>query len=118
MLVASAIATPNSVLSEEAFKGLQGRSLGASKSESEDEDVFEDDEDQFEEEDDDEEFAIENSPAADGDELAIASLGLPPQLVDSLHKRGITRLFPIQVSRFKLPLRFSLFQGRPIDPSF
>ncbi|GJX21513.1 DEAD-box ATP-dependent RNA helicase 3, chloroplastic-like protein [Tanacetum coccineum] len=36
------------------------------------------------------------SESDDGDELAIKSLGLPQRLVQSLEKREITRLFPIQ----------------------
>lgn len=90
-LVAAAIATPNSVLSEEAFKGLQGRSLtkGPLGSESED------DEGGFGE--DDEDYPLAEDQTAGRDELAISSLGLPQQLVDSLQKRGITHLFPIQV---------------------
>ena len=61
----SAVATPNSVLSEEAFK-----SLGLSDNGSEED---------------------------DGEELAISKLGLPQRLGESLEKRGITHLFPIQV---------------------
>jgi hypothetical protein len=34
---------------------------------------------------------------SDVDELAIDSLGLSAEVVDALAKRGITRLFPIQV---------------------
>ena len=34
------------------------------------------------------------------DELAIAELGLPPRLVESLESRAITQLFPIQI-RFR-----------------
>ncbi|KAH0940082.1 hypothetical protein HID58_007543 [Brassica napus] len=60
----SAVATPNSVLSEEAFK-----SLGLSDNGSEED---------------------------DGEELAISKLGLPQRLGESLEKRGITHLFPIQ----------------------
>ncbi|XP_078444550.1 DEAD box RNA helicase (RH3) isoform X2 [Wolffia australiana] len=95
-LVAAAIATPNSVLSEEAFKGFHGRSVARSSDSEEEDDheglEFEDDEDAEEEE---EGYALE-AQAASSDELAISSLGLPQQLVDSLHKRGINRLFPIQ----------------------
>ncbi|KAH0855553.1 hypothetical protein HID58_007909 [Brassica napus] len=58
------LATPNSVLSEEAFK-----SLGLSDNGSEED---------------------------DGEELAISKLGLPQRLGESLEKRGITHLFPIQ----------------------
>ncbi|XP_072997025.1 DEAD-box ATP-dependent RNA helicase 3, chloroplastic-like [Typha latifolia] len=80
-----AVASPNSVLSEEAFKGL---GLG------------------LEEEDDREEqygsdsYESEEGEGFDGDEeeLAISNLGLPEQLVSTLEKRGITHLFPIQRS--------------------
>ncbi|GMH14977.1 hypothetical protein Nepgr_016818 [Nepenthes gracilis] len=79
----SAIATPNSVLSEEAFRGLTGDfskdSIDVSEGEYEEE---------FESED-------EGSGVSEG-ELSIDNLGLPQKLVDSLHKRGITHLFPIQ----------------------
>ncbi|PSS00330.1 DEAD-box ATP-dependent RNA helicase [Actinidia chinensis var. chinensis] len=81
--VASAVATPNSsVLSEEAFKGL-GRfdknSLNVSDSE-------------YESDTDTTTFSGDESK----DELAIANLGLPRLLVESLESRGITSLFPIQ----------------------
>uniref|UniRef100_A0A0D3DCM6 RNA helicase n=2 Tax=Brassica oleracea var. oleracea TaxID=109376 RepID=A0A0D3DCM6_BRAOL len=70
LLIPSAVATPNSVLSEEAFK-----SLGLS--------------DEFDNTD--------PSPSDDdGEELAISKLGLPQRLGESLEKRGITHLFPIQ----------------------
>ncbi|KDP23314.1 hypothetical protein JCGZ_23147 [Jatropha curcas] len=85
----SAIATPNnSILSEEAFKALTER---------------------FSEYDDDEndigvknrDFQSQSAAGAGGsppdeDELAISELGLPQRLVESLEKRGITHLFPIQ----------------------
>ncbi|XP_038716242.1 DEAD-box ATP-dependent RNA helicase 3, chloroplastic-like [Tripterygium wilfordii] len=74
-----AIATPNSVLSEEAFKGIAGFSNKGDSDEdgggSEDESV---------------------SGAVSEDELAITNLGLPQPLLDALLKRGITHLFPIQ----------------------
>ncbi|WZZ12235.1 hypothetical protein YC2023_105324 [Brassica napus] len=70
LLPPSAVATPNSVLSEEAFK-----SLGLS-----------------------DEFDLEEGSSSedDGEELAISKLGLPQRLGESLEKRGITHLFPIQ----------------------
>lgn len=74
LLVPSAVATPNSVLSEEAFK-----SLGLS------------DHDEFDLDGDN------NVEADDGEELAISKLSLPQRLEESLEKRGITHLFPIQV---------------------
>lgn len=76
-----AIATPNSVLSEEAFKGLGG---------------FSKDPLDVTDTDDDYDPEIEASAAAQEDELALAQLGLPPRLVESLEQRGITHLFPIQ----------------------
>ncbi|WOH14232.1 hypothetical protein DCAR_0933749 [Daucus carota subsp. sativus] len=83
--VASAIATPNSsVLSEEAFRGL-GRyekddDLNVSESEEYESDVG---------------FVASD---VSSDELAITKLGLPEKLVQTLAARGITELFPIQVS--------------------
>lgn len=74
LLVPSAVATPNSVLSEEAFK-----SLGLS------------DHDEYDLDGDN------NVEADDGEELAISKLSLPQRLEESLEKRGITHLFPIQV---------------------
>ncbi|XP_031247384.1 DEAD-box ATP-dependent RNA helicase 3, chloroplastic isoform X2 [Pistacia vera] len=73
--VPSAIATPNNVLSEEAFKGLGD---------------FSDNSDSL-----DEDYESENV-STDDDELAISKLGLPDRLVGTLEKRGITQLFPIQ----------------------
>ncbi|KAG2244434.1 hypothetical protein Bca52824_093711 [Brassica carinata] len=68
LLIPSAVATPNSVLSEEAFK-----SLGLS-----------------------DEFDLDGDSSDDAEELAISKLGLPQRLGESLEKRGITHLFPIQ----------------------
>ncbi|KAG2278536.1 hypothetical protein Bca52824_061091 [Brassica carinata] len=70
LLPPSAVATPNSVLSEKAFK-----SLGLS-----------------------DEFDLEEGSSSedDAEELAISKLGLPQRLGESLEKRGITHLFPIQ----------------------
>ncbi|KAL2477795.1 DEAD-box ATP-dependent RNA helicase 3 [Forsythia ovata] len=76
-----AVVTPNSsVLSEEAFKGLGGfgkNFLDVSESEYEDSEG-------------------ESEAGVDKDELDIAKLGLPQRVVESLQKRGITQLFPIQ----------------------
>ncbi|KAF4363120.1 hypothetical protein F8388_009786 [Cannabis sativa] len=80
-LVASAIATPNSVLSEEAFKGLGD---------------FEEDSLDVSDEDEYESEGEAGSDSVDGDELAVAKLGLPTRLVETLERRGITSLFPIQ----------------------
>ncbi|KAE8791509.1 ATP-dependent RNA helicase [Hordeum vulgare] len=77
---AAAIASPNSVLSEHAFKCL---GLGAG-SDDEDEDGYGSDQEGP--------IAVEG----DKDELAISRPGLPAQLVATLEKRGITHLFPIQ----------------------
>ncbi|GFP95043.1 dead-box ATP-dependent RNA helicase 3 chloroplastic [Phtheirospermum japonicum] len=80
--VPSAVATPNSsVLSEEAFKGLGG--FGSVS-----------DSDYGEDESSDGELG--EIEAGDVDELEISKIGLPQRLVDTLKKRGITDLFPIQ----------------------
>ncbi|CAM8922960.1 hypothetical protein QQ045_023113 [Rhodiola kirilowii] len=81
-LITSAIATPNSILSEEAFKGLGGFGKG-------DLDL---DEVEYESESD----GAEAEAAASDDELAVTKLGLPQRLVETLAQRGITSLFPIQ----------------------
>lgn len=82
--VPSAVATPNSsVLSEEAFKGLGFAKGGLDVSDSEYEEDFGGE--------------GEEVAAVDKDELALSKLGLPQRLVDTLEKRGITSLFPIQV---------------------
>jgi ATP-dependent RNA helicase DDX21 len=73
--VAAAVASPNSVLTEHAFKRLR---LGG----------------------DDEEYGREAGAGlfeGRADEIAVARLGLPDELVATLEKRGITHLFPIQV---------------------
>ncbi|XP_039118427.1 LOW QUALITY PROTEIN: DEAD-box ATP-dependent RNA helicase 3, chloroplastic [Dioscorea cayenensis subsp. rotundata] len=86
-LVTSAIATPNSVLSEEAFKGLSDFLRSSLESEGE------------EEEGDYGSDGFTSEVDGNGDEEnSIANLGLPQQLVTSLNKRGITHLFPIQRS--------------------
>ncbi|XP_021281532.1 DEAD-box ATP-dependent RNA helicase 3, chloroplastic [Herrania umbratica] len=84
--VPRAVATPNSVLSEQAFKGL------SLHQDQDDQDVYE----------------AEASSNHD-DELDISKLGLPHRLVDSLLQRGITHLFPIQRAVFVPAL-----QGRDI----
>ncbi|KAK8951250.1 hypothetical protein KSP39_PZI003756 [Platanthera zijinensis] len=78
LYVPSAIATPNSVLSEEAFKGLGGFKGSSS----------------LEEDDDYPSFGEDKK--GDKEELDVSRLGLPDQLVDILKKREITHLFPIQ----------------------
>lgn len=99
LVPSSAIATPNSVLSEEAFKGLGDFSKDSL-------DVSDDD--------DDYDSEAEPSSSADDDELAVSKLGLPRRLVDSLQQRGITHLFPIQVCvlpLFLLLLSFCYFSS-------
>lgn len=77
IIICSAIATPDSILSEEAFKGLGDLSdFGDAVYHSQ--------------------TQTDSSPP-DVDELAISKLGLPHRLVQTLEKRGITHLFPIQV---------------------
>lgn len=76
----SAIATPNSILSEEAFKSLDGFSK-----------------DDFIDSQPNSSLGFSADSPADEDELAISKLGLPQRLTESLEKRGITSLFPIQV---------------------
>ncbi|KAA8545341.1 hypothetical protein F0562_020125 [Nyssa sinensis] len=80
--VPSAISTPNSsVLSEEAFKGLGG--FGKDSLDVSDTDY-------------ESETEAASSGGASEDELAVSKLGLTQRLVESLHNRGITHLFPIQ----------------------
>ncbi|XP_071717234.1 DEAD-box ATP-dependent RNA helicase 3, chloroplastic-like [Rutidosis leptorrhynchoides] len=85
--VTSATATPNSILSDKAFKGLG---------------VFDEDSDRDYDDNgsENEQGLISESDSVnsdnDDDELAITKLGLPQKLVQSLEKREITRLFPIQ----------------------
>uniref|UniRef100_K4A670 RNA helicase n=2 Tax=Setaria italica TaxID=4555 RepID=K4A670_SETIT len=81
---AAAVASPNSVLSEHAFKRLQ---LGSGD---------EDDEEGAYGSDGDEGLEAGEGFQGDEEELAIARLGLPDELVATLEKRGITHLFPIQ----------------------
>ena len=85
----AAVASPNSVLSEHAFKRLQ---LGS--------------DDENEEgtygSDADEGFEAGEGFQGDEEELAIARLGLPDELVATLEKREITHLFPIQVNELLL----------------
>ncbi|KAL3651463.1 hypothetical protein CASFOL_004465 [Castilleja foliolosa] len=80
--VPSAVATPNSsVLSEEAFKGLQGFGSVSDSEYGEDESS------------DGELGEIEGGGV---DELEVSKIGLSQRFVDTLKKRGITDLFPIQ----------------------
>ncbi|KAL8208835.1 hypothetical protein R6Q57_008247 [Mikania cordata] len=75
-VVASAVSARNSVLTEPAFEGLALFDKASSLD-------LEDGESQFE-------------ASIDDDELAVSRLGLPQRLVETLEKRGITKLFPIQ----------------------
>lgn len=75
----------SSVLSEEAFKGLGG--FGKS--------ILDVSESEYE---DSEGEVGESDAGVDKNELDVAKLGLPQRVVESLKKRGITQLFPIQVS--------------------
>lgn len=81
----AAVASPNSVLSEHAFKRLQ---LGSDDEDGE-EGAYGSDEEGLE---------VGEGFQGDEEELAIARLGLPDELVATLEKRGITHLFPIQVN--------------------
>ncbi|KAD5317864.1 hypothetical protein E3N88_17810 [Mikania micrantha] len=76
-VVASAVSARNSVLTEPAFEGLALFDKASSLD-------LEDGESQFE------------ASIDDDDELAVSRLGLPQRLVETLEKRGITKLFPIQ----------------------
>ncbi|CAL1393129.1 unnamed protein product [Linum trigynum] len=79
--VLSAIASSNnSLLSEQAFKGLGGIS-GFDGVDSDDDELAD---------------GAVLAAAADTDELALTKLGLPARLVEALEKRGITHLFPVQ----------------------
>jgi len=89
--VSSAIATPNSVFSEEAFKVLTGEFSKASF----DEEFDADEEGELGSEG--EGLGDADSEGTGEDELDVEKLGLPEKLVESLTKRGITQLFPIQV---------------------
>ncbi|KAJ6829772.1 DEAD-box ATP-dependent RNA helicase 3, chloroplastic-like [Iris pallida] len=90
----SAIATPSSVLSEEAFKGIGRRldktAVGGNDGDEEYDEYTDGDDDESDEDED------EAGGAGDDGDLAVANLGLPQKLVESLQKRGITHLFPIQ----------------------
>ncbi|KAJ6897717.1 DEAD-box ATP-dependent RNA helicase 3 [Populus alba x Populus x berolinensis] len=79
----SAIATPNSILSEEAFKGLDGFSDFEADADTDDAVDYDSSE-------------TEPSNNTSEVELDISKLGLPHRLVQTLQNRGITHLFPIQ----------------------
>ena len=89
--VPSAVVTANSsVVSEEAFKGFGLDGVGHEREAGYD----------YESE------GPSPPSALSEDELDISKLGLPSPLVDSLQKRGITSLFPIQVSIVFLVFNF------------
>ncbi|KAG6508664.1 hypothetical protein ZIOFF_034044 [Zingiber officinale] len=89
LFVPASVASPNSVLSEEAFKGFRGLPKSPLEEGEEEEEYASD---SYNSEEEEEGFAAE----VDQDELAVSKLGLPQQLVSILEKRGITNLFPIQ----------------------
>ena len=89
--ISSATATSNSVFSEEAFKVLTGEFSKGSFGE----ELDAEEEGEFESEG--EGLGEAEGEGAGEDELHVAKLGLPEKLVESLTKRGITQLFPIQV---------------------
>lgn len=91
LFVPASVASPNSVLSEEAFKGFRGLPKSPLEEGDEEEEYASE---SYNSEEEEEGFAAD----VDQDELAISKLGLPQQLVSILEKRGITHLFPIQVS--------------------
>lgn len=88
--ISSAIATSNSVFSEEAFKVLTGEFSKGSFGE----ELDVEEEGEFESEG--EGLGEAEDEGAGEDELHVAKLGLPEKLVESLTKRRITQLFPIQ----------------------
>jgi ATP-dependent RNA helicase DDX21 len=62
---------------------------------------------------------VDNESIDDEDQLAISNLGIPPGVVESLAKRGITQLFPIQVcAALRQPIHVLLdFGPRPFAAS-
>ncbi|CAK7340399.1 unnamed protein product [Dovyalis caffra] len=83
----SVIATPNSILSEEAFKRLDGFSDFEADADSDDAVDYDSSET---------EPNNNNKNTVSEDELDVSKLGLPHRLVQTLQSRGITHLFPIQ----------------------
>lgn len=106
-IVPSAIATPNNVLSEEAFRGLGGSFSNNNNQHASDDDS--EAEDYYDSSSDDSQSQVVADDDDDDEELAVSNLNLPPPLVESLSKRGITHLFPIQVRAFHYPFNFYLF---------
>ncbi len=62
---------------------------------------------------------VDNESIDDEDQLGISNLGIPPGVVESLAKRGITQLFPIQVcAALRQPIHVLLdFGPRPFAAS-
>ncbi|XP_042518418.1 DEAD-box ATP-dependent RNA helicase 3, chloroplastic-like [Macadamia integrifolia] len=85
LFIPYAIATPNSVLSGQDFKGFGSFSQSQKTLEVKDE-----------KDDYQPETRLVGGEQGGEDEHSVADLGLPTQLVESLEKRGITHLFPIQ----------------------
>eukprot|EP01018_Ginkgo_biloba_P023843 Gb_35745 [translate_table: standard] len=73
----AAVASTNTIISEDAFKGLGLSSSGLNL-------------------ETDYDFDDGSDTQHDADDLAISKLNLPQELVQALAKRGITHLFPIQ----------------------
>lgn len=95
----SAVATDTNysgMSSQRAKNGLFGYSRGTESEEEEESD-----------EDEEDVLRVDNESVDDEDQLAIANLGIPEAVVESLAKRGISQLFPIQVTAtfFNEPLR-------------
>ncbi|KAJ0780950.1 putative RNA helicase transcription factor interactor and regulator CCHC(Zn) family [Helianthus annuus] len=84
--VASAVSARNSVISEDLFEGLALFDKASSLEDDGGDNVSE-----FQASIDD-----VNDGGGGDDELAVRRLGLPQKLVETLEKRGITKLFPIQ----------------------
>lgn len=86
----SAVATDTNysgMSSQRAKNGLFGYSRGTESEEEEESD-----------EDEEDVLRVDNESVDDEDQLAIANLGIPEAVVESLAKRGISQLFPIQVT--------------------
>ncbi|KAJ0916191.1 putative RNA helicase transcription factor interactor and regulator CCHC(Zn) family [Helianthus annuus] len=84
--VASTVSARNSVISEDLFEGLALFDKASSLEDGGGDNVSE-----FQASIDD-----VNDGGGGDDELAVSRLGLPQKLVETLEKRGITKLFPIQ----------------------
>nr|P85199.1 RecName: Full=DEAD-box ATP-dependent RNA helicase 3 [Helianthus annuus] len=87
-LVAAAVSARNSVISEDLFEGLALFDKASSLEDDGGDNVSE-----FQASIDD---VNDGGGGGGDDELAVSRLGLPQKLVETLEKRGITKLFPIQ----------------------